>query len=702
MATDASIVLKMVDQTKEAMQSAKSSTQELSKEYHDLSTKTADLSKQQDALRKAYADVSVEVAEAKKAVKEAANAFKESGDEADRANYSKAIEQYEALTDKAKDFKDALKSTRNEIKNTNEELRKSADETQKSADRQREALTGWGAAMSQWGNQIGGAITGTASYLLKSGTDSQTGNILTSILSGALAGGSAGLLTGNPIGVGIGAIIGGTAGLIEGITANAEVQDDAFREYSDQLVEQADANMSSRLTSGSATAAIREQNAIAFATLLGSQSAGGAALSAITDMANFTPYYYDDLVGIAKELTVYGYGKEGGGDLIGTLTTIGDAGAALGLSTSDMQTVAQQLGFLGKLNSASAVQLKQLLHKGLDVYGWLSEDLGVDESTLTGMISNGKISGAQAVSSVLGHMEEAFGGSMEKQATTFTGLESTIGGLTENLNAVMGDAYNQTRIGSMREQVDFLASSGMENVYAEIGEARALLENRNEAINRDVFGYIFDGESTKREYDAETQQVLESLRQQYLEASEQMNSDNEEYSEEAAVKMTAIYESTEALAAAIQDANESKDIWDDAALDVLKNIRSIVAKLGAYKDDWFYAEQRGKGRAGYAQFGAQPDDDGKAGTHVDGRVYSYDPSKVHHRATGQRVIPYDNYPILAHAGERLLSAAETRALDSRKSVTVTGNTFIVRQESDIDSIAQALAERIERAALLAI
>lgn len=69
------------------------------------------------------------------------------------------------------------------------------------------------------------------------------------------------------------------------------------------------------------------------------------------------------------------------------------------------------------------------------------------------------------------------------------------------------------------------------------------------------------------------------------------------------------------------------------------------------------------------------------------------------RASGQRVIPYNDFPILAHEGEMLLTAAEAREYNSRSSsVLVSGNTFVVRQDSDIDAIAEAIARRFTGAA----
>ena len=68
-------------------------------------------------------------------------------------------------------------------------------------------------------------------------------------------------------------------------------------------------------------------------------------------------------------------------------------------------------------------------------------------------------------------------------------------------------------------------------------------------------------------------------------------------------------------------------------------------------------------------------------------------------AFGIARIPYNDYTARLHEGERVLTAAEARRMDagSGASVVITGNTFVVRDESDIDLIAETICERLKEA-----
>jgi len=77
----------------------------------------------------------------------------------------------------------------------------------------------------------------------------------------------------------------------------------------------------------------------------------------------------------------------------------------------------------------------------------------------------------------------------------------------------------------------------------------------------------------------------------------------------------------------------------------------------------------------------------------DGTIY-VNPARFSSHAGGLSRVPYNGYPALLHKDERVLTDGEASKRGNGGSVVVTGNTFVVRQESDIDAIADALARRL--------
>lgn len=68
---------------------------------------------------------------------------------------------------------------------------------------------------------------------------------------------------------------------------------------------------------------------------------------------------------------------------------------------------------------------------------------------------------------------------------------------------------------------------------------------------------------------------------------------------------------------------------------------------------------------------------------------------------GMDYVPYDGMIARLHKGERIMTASDNREFTGGSAVSgpisITGNTFHVRQESDIDAIARALAREIKAA-----
>ena len=149
-----------------------------------------------------------------------------------------------------------------------------------------------------------------------------------------------------PIGTAIGAVVGGTIGLVQGGTQMFQGQDEAFKSYYQGLYEQGQTAAGESLSAGSDTAAQRELDAIAFNRLLG-EGVGDQYLERLRTLAADTPLEYSGLTSMSRALaTGFGDTPE---RMLELITAIGDAGSAVGVTVSDMETMAQALS---RMNSS--------------------------------------------------------------------------------------------------------------------------------------------------------------------------------------------------------------------------------------------------------------------------------------------------------------------------------------------------------------
>lgn len=83
-----------------------------------------------------------------------------------------------------------------------------------------------------------------------------------------------------------------------------------------------------------------------------------------------------------------------------------------------------------------------------------------------------------------------------------------------------------------------------------------------------------------------------------------------------------------------------------------------------------------------------------------GQTYRKRYGKNH--ADGLTYVPYNGYPARLHEGERVLTASEARGYGKGTNVSVTVNGLTVREEADVERIAETLAQKISEARELAV
>lgn len=693
---DTSIVVGLEDRTSAGFIAMKRAGNETEKQIASLAQKVNELKDANAALRKSFDESAKAVEASKKKLDEAKKAYAENKDEISKTNLTKAKEEFSELTDTMKTWQRACSDSKKEIREIQQDIR--FLENDSSVKNSSNTLSGWSAGFSAMGKQLSEAASGYASYYLSSSLGNTDATMASSILSGVLSGGSAGLLTGNPFGVAIGALAGGASGLISGLTAKAEQEDDVFKSYRDDLVSSVTAGVDSSLASGSATAAQREQDQIAFSALIGSDRSS-LLLGRIKDLANLTPYLYDDLTGIAKQLSIYDSTSD---QIYDRLSIIGDAGSALGMSSSAMEGLASLLGKVGDSEKYSSTYTRSLRNYGINPASILSEYYGITTAEANTLMASGDLSGYDAMTAIFSVLQSRYGGMMEKQAGTYAGALSTNQGLLAERDNYMGEAYNAVRITGLETQNAWLQQGDMQEAFGVIGAALAQKENYEASVEQAVMGGIFgDGTQDTSVLSDETAEKVGALRADYETSVAEYQDADEQRQMEIGAHIYSIYGDAQSLAASAADAAEAMDAWDEAALQLAEDTGQIVSMLGAHQDSLNLIVANTKGLASYNDRSSGWESAATAPTVgatyarylAMGDAYRAE-NAAPKRAAGQHIIPHNDYLISAHEGEMLLTAAQAREYNSRSTgVLISGNEFIVRQESDIDAIAEALARK---------
>ena len=723
MSEEVGIVMSLYDKVSPTLKAISGNTKAFDKSLDELEQSLKAYEKAQDSMVKQSADLKKAMAEADQKVKDARKSYRQLKDETSKGALDAAIDEQERLRQRLSDTEAAIKANRSAY----QDLYKSAQDAargmskldnraaQTNSGREGDALLNglaaagigslWSDAVSQLGN----------SYLSSAMGESQARRI-SGILSGAISGGTMGSVFG-PQGIAIGAAAGGLAGLVSGQSEAFATEDEAFKSYYSGLVEAGASAREASLSAGSDTAAQRELDAIAFNRLLG-EGVGDQYLSDLRTMAAATPMEYSDLTDMSRALAT-GFG-DSPQRMLELMEAIGDAGSAVGVTASDMTEMARAMSRMNSSGKATLEYLNIFQDRGVDAIGMLSEALGKTQGEIYDMISKGEINGKKAANILQQGMVEAYSGAMEQMSTTFSGLSSTLADAQTELNNAYGEGYNSTRSGGLEAEISAyggLLGQAVENLNRISGENAAYLENLSERYTREALSAVLLGEDTTL-FGGEQQAELERMRDEFIDASAAY----EDGSQEAGLKMDSLRTQAEALATAAYESSDQYQMLHETELDQIEAIRENTVALGGWRNELEKQQELSKGQGGSVasgifgmleQQGAQKTGlSGSGATYTVGDAMSFGKSLLTHLeqagsshtgfAYGLDRVPYDNYAAILHQGERVLTAREARAMDRQGGafgpVTVTGNQFVIRQESDIDAVAAAILRRAELAA----
>lgn len=653
---DVSIAIKATDRFSDAMKTMKDSADKFDKSIVGMQSRLNSLNRNKATLK-------VDTDRARTELRSAEKQFAATGDA-----ISELVLQEKQLT-----FENArrnLSLVSKEAANVEKQMLKTGNSVSKIGNKAGEGFSTIVQSVATAGGakMIGSLAQDSVNTLVGSMLGSNGGNVFSSALSSAISGAAIGSMIPG-IGTAVGAVAGGLVGMASGSVQNWSKKDDAFKSYVQNAVEEQLNEQTTSLTSGSALAASRETDQISFATLFKGEDKAKQYLADLVQMANTTPFLYDDLTAMSKTLATYGYDEN---SILPVLQTIGDAGAALGQSTSDMNSVATAIGRMKSSNKTTLEYLNILNDRGIGAVGMLANAYGVDQGEVYSMISKGQIAGQDAARIILDALTDSFAGSMERQSKTFSGITSTIEGLRQELDNAMGEGYNETRMAGLQAEREWLeGDSGqeMQEAYQAIGAWKASLENAKEQYIRDAVNEAMGSDAYKAaEAEGNAAEMGRIIMKAKIDGMNQYN------------------------------ANEGKDEVLAQELSLIDSVREDTSLNDSYWDAGYTLGQSfSKGRAagmmgsgnGETSASASPSRMLQGVTLPSGSSY----------AVGIDYVPYDNFPALLHQGERVQTAEEARSGGSGTSIQIVMNGTVIREDADVERVASALLERMELAGM---
>lgn len=646
---EASIVIKSTDRYSDAVKKMASVTKSFSKDVDKLEDTLYALNKNKITLK-------MDLSKAKSELKAAEKQFELTRSAADglklelaQANYDGMVRNLKAVTAAARDTEKQISKVENQ------------------ASERKTTVSGVATALAASGiaNMAGEFAMTLGSSLAGSVGGDNAGTMVSSVLSSAATGAAMGsILPG--VGTAIGAAVGAAVGAATGGLQIFEKKDDAFKSYVQEAFEGALSEQEASLTSGSSIAGSREQTQMAFAQKLGGDAAATAYLERVKTMAKDTNYTYDEITGYSK-LLLNTYDTE---KTLSTLMTLSDASAGLNLNSSDVNMFISGLSRMRTTGKTTQEYLNYFSERGVDVYQALADATGADKSKIAEMVTEGEIAGADAAEAILTYIDKTYGGLSEKLATTYDAMVDNLSDFQADMDAAMGEGYNEGRKAGLQAQMDWMSGESgkaVEEANRAIGAWQADLENQKEEfIRKAMDAMMYENDDYKAAQEAgDAAEMGRLLMQAKIQGMNEYNaSDGAQLALEAERSL---------IEAVRSDTVLNQDYWD----------------AGYEKGQEFTKGIAAARRANYqATYAYLPDP--VTGSYYYGEGY----------ATGIDYVPYDNFPALLHQGERVQTAVEARSeKNGTGGVQIVMYGTTIREDADIDRVAAALLQKMELAGM---
>ena len=595
------------------------------------------------------AKVKLDITQAKQNMKELERAVK-SGSDGAKSAFLEQQTALEALNDEYKRLTQLQKDAVRAEKELSSTFSKSGNASAGMGHAQMmKSLAGAGL-----GNMLGGAVGDLFGSTMTSMFGGFVGDAVNSIGGNAISGAAMGSIMG-PQGAAIGAAIGGLTGAIQTLTNQQKQMDDLYRTEVQNLHTNAISDLEGRVSSGSSIASEREMYRRGFESALGAD-AGAMLYEQIKAYGDRTAYDTTAMLGKGKEMLAYGIA---GDNVMEMMQIIGDIAGGNTNNFSGLAYAISQSMAAGKLN---AQDKNQMINYGFNPLEFVAKTQGISVADATKMMGKGQISSdmlMEALRMATSEGERFFNGT-NALGDTFDGMMGQLESAWNDIDAAAGAAYNAKRKEGAAAEINSLtgeAADMMKEAYGMVGAYEAEMENR---YQQSLIKAMEDAAKTIQE------KGLEGI-------------EAEKVMWEAKTNAEIAYKNSEEYQKKLM-----------AERDLIGSIQSELTANGDYvafgkamADEFSKGWQSGR----MANAGAD------VGSHVNPRFIL---NGSH--ATGLQRVPYDGYIAELHEGERVLSKAEANGR-SQQSIVIPklADSIIVREDADIDKIAQKLVTKIQTA-----
>ena len=672
MGRDISICFAFKDQFTSGLLKSKKGLEEMKKKVEDTTGKI-------DELNKRKASIHVDITNAKRELKAAEKALdgtKEAADRLEQAKYN-----FENIQTELRSVSQEAKQAEKDLANLNDAMQRNQNRASSGGSGGDSILSRLAAAGAT--QMVGQVVTQAFQQSVESAFGSEAGTMFSGILGGVTSGAAIGSAVAPGIGTAIGGAVGGLLGATTGALNVQAGREDALKSAVQEVYGSAWDAVTAPLSGGIATAADREQQELAFGTLLGSSEDAKTWLDTLQKKAAVTPFGFSDLTSMSKTLLSYGVGTD---EQNLWMQAIGDAGSARGITGEGLTAIATYLGRMSSTDKVTLEYLNPLMERGINAVDYLAENLTkktgkeVTTADVYDMISKNQLSGADAARVIVEAMEQYNKGAMEAQSQTYSGMVSTMEDNQEQVDAAMGEGYTAKRKEGLLAQTEWLDKGGAKDAYKLIGEYQASLENAKEEAVRNAL----DAASQTEEYrkalaendGAEMGRILAEAQAE----AEKAYWDDQGYQD----FLESQKDSVDYIRHMLAEDGTWRTFGYDMGIEFSKGFKSAAEEMedelygsGFFADTWEQLGNRWK------------------------RVLGIPVNAGANHADGLSYVPYNGYPARLHEGERVLTASEARGYGQGVSVSVTVNGLTVREEADVDRIAETLAQKLSEAKELA-